>query len=111
MNDKQRITEGTTSNVKFEGNAFEGTMMKIQPKLKRTSTIDSNTMVRIETMIEKQADGYSCMNCGYISKNQGHMREHVEKHIEGLEYPCNLCNKVFRSSVSIRVHKGRCVMN
>ena len=49
LNDKQRITEGTISNVKFERNAFEGTMMRIQPKLKHTSTIDSNTMARIET--------------------------------------------------------------
>ena len=108
----QKITEFSTtsnSNVKYESNTFEGTVMRIQPKLKRTSTIDSDTMAKIETMIIKQADGYSCTNCGYISKNTSHMKEHVEKHIEGLEYPCNLCNKIFRSYNSIRVHKSRCV--
>ena len=109
----QKITGGSisTSNVKYESNSFEGTVVRIQPKLKRASTIDSDTMAKIETMIIKQADGYSCTNCGYISKNTSHMKEHVEKHIEGLEYPCNLCNKIFRSYNSIRVHKSRCVMN
>ena len=107
LNKKQDITEGTISNVKYEGSTFEGTVMGIQTKLKQTPTIDSNTMAKIETMIEKRADGYSCNSCGYISKHRSHMKEHVEKHIEGLEYLCNSCNKIFRSSYSFRVHKSR----
>ena len=109
LNKMQKKTEGTisNSNVKYESNTFEGTLVRIQPKLKRTSTIDSDTIAKIETMIEKRADGYSCTNCGYIWKNTSHMKEHVEKHIEGLEYPCNLCNKIFRSSNSFRVHKSK----
>ena len=110
---KPKISQGTISNVKYsfshESNTFEETVTRIPPKLKQT--IDSDTMAKIETMIEKWADGYSCTNCGYISKHQSHMREHVEKHIEGLEYPCNACNKVFKSSNSSRVHKSRCIYN
>ena len=105
FNKQQKIPEGTISNVKYESS----TVMRIQPKLKQTPTIDSDTMEKIEMMIEKRADGYSCMNCGHISKHLGRMKEHVEKHIGGLEYPCNACNKVFRSSNSSRVHKSRCV--
>ena len=56
---------------------------------------------------EKGADGYSCTNCDYTSKKKDHVREHVEKHIDGLEYPCNVCNRVYRSSHSFRDHKRR----
>ena len=108
---KPKISQGTISNVRYsfshESNTFEETVTRIQPKLKQT--INSDAMVKIEGMIEKWADGYSCTNCGYISKHQSHMKEHVEKHIGGLEYPCNSCNKVFRSSHSFTVHKSRCV--
>ena len=110
LNKKQKIHEGTVSNVKYESNTFERTVMRIQPKLKETPKIDSDTMEKIEMMIEKRgADEYSCTKCGHISKHLGHMKMHVEKHIEGLEYPCNSCNKVFRSSNSSRAHKSRCV--
>ena len=51
MNDKQRITEGTTSNVKFEGNAFEGTMMKIQPKLNSELSLST---IKIDLDVQEQ---------------------------------------------------------
>ena len=107
LNNQQE--ESTISNVKCERNIFESIVMRIQPKLKQTPTIDSDTIEKIERMIEKRTSGYSCTNCGHISKHRSHMKEHVEKHIGGLEYPCNSCNKVFRSSGSSRVHKSRCV--
>ena len=108
MTDLNKKQEGSLSNVKCESNTFERTLMRIQPKLKQTATIDSDTMEKIEMMMEKRADRYSCKNCGYISKHISHMKEHVEKHIDGLEYPCNSCNKIMRSSHSFREHKRSC---
>ena len=110
LNQKQNIPERKIPNVKFdyEANTFGGTVMTYLQKPKLNSIVEPDTMAKIESMIEKQADGYFCNNCGYISKNPGHMREHVEKHIEGLEYPCNLCNKIMRSSHSFRDHKRKC---
>ena len=103
------LNQNQMSKVKHEdGTRHEGTIMRIQPKTKQTTMIDADTMAIIESLIEKRADGYSCTKCGYTSKNPGHMREHVEKHIEGLEYPCNLCNKVSRSSHSFREHTRKC---
>ena len=64
-------------------------------------------MARIESMIEKQVDGYYYTNCGHTSKHLGHMKEHVEKHIEGLEYPCKSCDKILRSSLTFRQHITR----
>ena len=110
FNQKQNIPDREVSNVKFEANTFEGTVMTYQQKPKPNSVIEPDTMARIESMIEKRADGYSCTKCGYKTKHPGHMREHVEKHIEGLEYPCYSCNKIMRSSHAFREHKRKCVV-
>ena len=108
---KQNMSERRISDVKFENeaNLFQGTVKTtIQQKPKQDSIIESSTMARIESMIEKQVDGYYYTNCGHTSKHLGHMKEHVEKHIEGLEYPCDVCNKIMRSFHSFRNHKRLC---
>ena len=53
-------------------------------------------------MIEKRVDGEHYTNCGYTTKRTGHMREHVEKHIEGLEYPIFLENTQEHTAPSVR---------
>ena len=108
LNQKQNRNEGVVSNVKYESKTFGGEIVPIQTKSKPNSIIEPDTMAQIQSLIEKQVDGFFCTNCGYKSKSSSHMKEHVEKHIEGLEYPCNLCYKVYRSSVSLRMHFGRC---
>ena len=107
---KQDMPERRISKSKFENetNSFKGTaMMTYQQKPKLDSLFKLATMAKIDSMIEKHVDGYYCTNCGHISKQLCHMREHVEKHIEGLEFPCNSCNKILRSSNSLRGHKKR----
>ena len=93
----------------FDASAHKGTVMPYHQKLKQNSIISPDTMARIQSMIEKRTEGYKCTNCDYTTKMLGHMKEHVEKHIEGLEYPCNLCHKTFRSSHSFRNHSKACV--
>ena len=111
VNQKQNDPERKASSNLFKSkpNLFEGTLvMPYQQKPKLNSLIEPATMAIIESLIEKRIDGiYCCTNCGYTSKNQGHMREHVEKHIDGLEYPCSACNKIMRSSNSFRAHRIR----
>ena len=91
--------------------SFDKALMPIQPKELRTAIIDPDTVATVESMIEKRSNGFACIKCDYTSKHSGHMREHAEKHITGLEYPCDICNKVYRSSDSFRNHKtkGRCL--
>ena len=107
FNQKQNVPD---REVKFAADTFEGTVMTYQQKPKPNSVIEPDTMARIESMIEKRADGCYCTNCGYKTKHPGHMREHVEKHIEGLEYPCYSCNKIMRSSKAFREHKRKCII-
>ena len=67
-----------------------------QKKLKRWRNISEDVLEKINQMMEKQKNTFNCKVCGYHSKNKGHANEHVEKHIEGLEYPCDTCPKILR---------------
>ena len=106
VNRKQSLPERRIPDVdvKLEN---EETIRIYQQKPKLNSVIKPSTMEKIESMIEKRVDGYYCINCGHTSKKRDHVKEHVEKHIEGLEYPCNSCNKIMRSSNTLRCHKRR----
>ena len=86
----------------------QGQAIPMRPNSMQSVHIEAATMAKINSLIEKRTDGYSCTNCDYTSKKVSHMKDHAEKHIEGLEYPCDSCDKVLRSSNSLRVHKSRC---
>ena len=67
-----------------------------QKKPNRWRNISEDVLEKIDQMMEKQKNTFYCKVCGYHSKNKGHANEHVEKHIEGLEYPCDTCPKILR---------------
>ena len=97
-----KMKGGNISNVKSE---HEIKMLPIQPKSIHTAYIDADTMAKIDSNIDRQSDGFHCIHCEYTSMRRNHMRDHVETHIEGLEYPCDGCEKVFRSSRDLGKHK------
>ena len=102
--DKSR-NGGLTSKAEFHS-----AVIPMQPKTRQSVRINPDTMAKVESMIEKGSDGYSCTQCDYTTRSKQHMKEHVEKHIEGLKYPCNSCPKVYRYSHSFRDHKRTCVI-
>ena len=96
------------ANLKGEKDKSEVVSSHFKHKAE-TAKIDPSTMAKIISMITRRPDGYyTCTNCEYTTKNKTHMQEHVEKHIDGLKYPCNSCSKVLRSSLSFRNHKRIC---
>ena len=107
--DLPRKNKGTLSNMELENTVLEEKEVPVPSKVKHTGYIDPGTMEKIELMIERIEKEYACTKCEYNSKKKSHMIEHVEKHIKGLEYPCNFCYMVLRSSLSFRVHKRRCL--
>ena len=74
--------------------------------------VTSLTTEEIERKIKEQykkIDGdWTCITCDYTSPKQYNVRKHVEKHIDGLSYSCDLCNKEFRLSNSLHNHKSTC---
>ena len=107
VNTQRSTNEGM--HVKFGGNINRNAMMPMMESKQRqtTSVVDPQTMATIESIIEKGLNGYICTKCDFKSNRISNAKEHAEKHIEGLEYPCNSCNKVFRSSLCLRKHRSR----
>ena len=108
---KENKFSGSIQTVKYEESSFERAIIPTQARTKQSVHIDAETMAKVESMIVKQENGYSCTHCEYTSRkgHKDHMKEHVERHIEGLEYPCSTCSKVFRLSHSFRKHERQCV--
>ena len=63
---------------------------------------------QVEQSIVKNWDGtYSCNICGKIMKHKSDMKRHIETHLEGLSFNCPMCEKTFRSRLSLAMHKTR----
>ena len=59
---------------------------------------------KIQQLMEKIDGIFHCKACNYSSRNKTHVKEHVERHIEGLSFSCQFCDKTFRSRNTLRVH-------
>ena len=110
QNTSPEITEEniqpSTSNITFQNKTVS---------LNKTEMSDINA--KLFEHLESLGDGhFSCRICGkdstgmkktpnYLLKHK--MRNHVETHIEGLSYTCQLCGKECRSKQSLYDHRRR----
>ena len=65
---------------------------------------------QINSMMKNVTEGdykLKCIVCGKMSKTRQNMSSHIETHIEGVSYPCNLCGSVKRSSNALNLHTSR----
>ena len=79
-------------------------------KPERTLAVTVNDNSAAEETIQKnlvrEVGGYSCKICNFSRKMKIDVTRHIETHIEGLSYPCSVCEKTFRSRDSLRKHKS-----
>ena len=63
---------------------------------------------KMRELYEKTDDGWKCLACDHTSKGKvsSNIRQHVETHMDGLCFTCNLCDKEFRSRNSLNRHKN-----
>ena len=103
---------------------------KIQPdtekvdNFKKISLIGSREHIKIsseefqtveeldEKIIENlsRVDGtkkWQCLLCNQVSRFLSHAKEHVEVHFGGLSFPCQNCDKIFRSRSALRNHRTK----
>ena len=60
-----------------------------------------------ELFTENIPGEYICNFCHKVVKgvkNKSHMRDHVEVHVDGLQFSCNFCTKSYRSRSVLRSH-------
>ena len=108
-NDSRRnigSSQNTTSHDDYQNlcTKEDETLVPTETNLRQKVHIANDVLQMRETMFEKVDNFWTCKVCQFDSNNVNNLREHVEKHIEGVEYPCNLCGKIMRSSKSLRNH-------
>ena len=90
--------------------------LKTEKDLRRLSTstlvVNNSNIEEInqqlsEYIIRGEDGGYSCGYCGKVGTHLGHLKNHVETHMEGLSFPCQSCDKTFRSRNSLNFHKSK----
>ena len=63
---------------------------------------------KVNEYLERTESGkFKCSICGKEAKQKIQIQYHIETHVEGIEIPCSICNKIFRSRHSLAVHKSR----
>ena len=60
-----------------------------------------------EYIVKGEGGVYTCEYCGKTARDSFNMRRHVETHMEGLSFPCQSCDKIFRSRHSLATHKSK----
>ena len=63
--------------------------------------------IKMQELYQKIDGRWSCLKCDYTTPNRGHMKYHIEIHLDGLSYNCSLCSKEFRSGHKLDQHKRR----
>ena len=84
-----------------------GALVSIEPRSTKLSHTDKEIAMMIDSMIKKQDNIYKCTECEFKSKYLSHLKEHVQKHIDGLEFPCTYCGKIMRSTAVLRQHLAK----
>ena len=73
--------------------------------------VGNMTPEEIETKTQElfqKIDGVlTCLLCGKTSSQTCNIKFHVETHMDGPCYTCNICNKDFRSKNILKLHKQR----
>ena len=102
VKETKNIKDNKLDNMQTE---VYGAMVSTETKSFSSKIAVSEDVERvISEIISKQDNYWTCTICQFKSPARGHLREHAETHIEGLQYPCNNCGKIMRSSAAYRVH-------
>ena len=83
--------------------------IKLKPKISDKEIkieISKETIEKVEMLVQKKGNTWTCLKCDFQSSGnyKSDFTSHAEKHIEGLEYVCALCDKIFSASVNMRAH-------
>ena len=97
----------------------ENVKLKIPPKPRHEKiVVYPNTLVNqlssiddvkaaVDELLERDGELWICKTCEKSSRDKSNMKKHVEIHIEGLSFECQLCGQTFRSRDILSNHKKR----
>ena len=61
---------------------------------------------KVKELYNKIDGVWNCLACDYTTAETTNIKRHVEIHLDGLCYTCNICSKEFRLRNSLNHHKS-----
>ena len=113
LKDKEEIVEYEPPpklKIPFEvfnsENDFQENSKHLENQLQLLDPVDHTELDKtLYENMENNSDGtYSCKLCSKVAKLKTNMKFHIETHLTGLSFPCNICGKNYRSRNSLRMH-------
>ena len=79
-------------------------------KTSLTEEEKDNLDEKVNQYVDRGEDGvFQCNLCGKSAKQKIVVKNHIEaKHLEGIQIPCPICGKIFRSRNFLSQHKFKC---
>ena len=91
----RKVSNQTQSSLLVSKMSFDGNMDLLELEQK------------IQEMTETDNDKLICRLCGKVTTGRNKKQDigkHIETHIEGLSFDCQLCDRTFRSRNSLKTH-------
>ena len=108
---EEQIKEEWDNNQDMASQSLVTSETKVDSGSRFRYVLDSQTNSEVKSKIKEiltKSDGQlTCTVCGKIGNNNSNMQKHAETHIEGLSYPCEFCEKTFRSYNALKTHTSR----
>ena len=60
----------------------------------------------LDAQIDSMIDHLTCLVCGKTASKLQNLRNHVETHVAGVKFSCELCGKQFKTRNSLNVHRS-----
>ena len=98
------VKDKTESTTKYRGNYNKALSdsMSSETQEQLTEVIQSNIEYK-----EGENSIWSCKICGKTRSLKNKLEQHMETHVTGISYPCNMCGKIFKSRPSYYNHKSK----
>ena len=59
---------------------------------------------KVSELMSKNGGKWECKKCPYSTRIKMHLKDHVETHIQGYRFECNVCDITFSRSKTLRRH-------
>ena len=122
--DEPKITNQASGFIREKKFKIQQYLQSLQtPKYSKSfpelCRIDGKTISRVQLIkylkehyrseIFKGTEGqiHHCYHCERSTRNNGHMLEHVQKHMHNLEFDCDICGKIVSGTQQLRAHKRK----
>ena len=106
-----KVSDNTTSNLVNSSDTDDNDVFKqgastndVVTRIYVGNTTPEEIEVKTKELYQKIEGVLTCLHCGKTSGQISNIKFHVETHMDGLCYTCNICNKAFKNKKTLHTH-------